>query len=150
MGWYKGERQAGQSPAKLQFPHNNMDIDSSSAGNAVLAASPAMELRSLAASLYRARTGQAGQAGDDTGEDTSHLLHLGLAHFAASRTALRKTAGSNKADKASVAVTRQRMDAAYLALQNRMYEISHLYREIDRCNDYEWVQLCVLPTWSIY
>lgn len=107
---------------------------------------PANELRRLAAAIHRARASTSTLSNMDSIDngsdmDPHSLLQLGLPHFAASRQALRRTAYSNKADKAAVANTRATMDAAYLALQNRMYEISHLYREIDRCNDYEWARL---------
>lgn len=118
----------------------NMDIDDNGSSNAIQTVSdPSLELRRLAAALYRVRTSSATEDGSDKLDelDPPALLHRGLQHFAASRTALRKTASSNKADKASVAAVRQKMDTSYLALQNKMYEISHLYREIDRCNDYE-------------
>lgn len=85
-------------------------------------------LRDLAAKLYHART---------EGDGAEDILTNALQHFAKTRSALRACALINKHEKASVAETRSRMDATFLAQQNREYEINHLYREIEKCNDYE-------------
>ena len=104
---------------------------------------PAVELKHLANAIYRARL-EGGTTSDNatssnTSSSTSPILQSALQHFALTRSHLRKQALSSKRDKARVAETRQRLDTTFLALQNRKYEINHLLREIEKCNDYEWV-----------
>jgi len=103
----------GQQQQKRRLQHQN---DASTA------------LRELAARMHHART---------EGNPTDEILASALQHFAKTRAALRASALINKHEKASVAETRNRMDATFLAQQNREYEINHLYREIEKCNDYD-------------
>lgn len=114
--------QAGPSTA------SNLPSSSSSSAD-----SPSSALRDLAIRLYNAR--QEGDSDDEQGE----LLAQALQHFARARQLARKSALDNRNDRQHVAETRSRMDAAFLAQQNRNYEIGYLYREIEKCNDYESV-----------
>lgn len=116
-----------------------VDISSSHAAAPQLPTSSTMQdnpssaLRDLAVRLYNAR-----QEGDSDSEQ-ANLLSSALQHFAHARQMARKVALENRHDRQQVAETRSRMDAAFLAQQNRNYEIGYLYREIEKCNDYEWV-----------
>lgn len=94
---------------------------------------PSAAMRELAVRLYNAR--QEGDSDNEQGE----ILSSALQHFAHARQLARKLALENKHDRQVVAETRSRMDAAFLAQQNRNYEIGYLYREIEKCNDYECV-----------
>lgn len=131
----------------IPFKAWNMELDDS-IGHAALAAAPSASssknakesssnpsaaMRELAVKLYNAR-----QEGDSESEQ-GEVLSAALQHFAHVRQLARKLALENKHDRQQVAETRSRMDAAFLAQQNRNYEIGYLYREIEKCNDYEWV-----------
>ena len=90
--------------------------------------SPSVALKALANDLYHAR---------QEGDPVDSLVANSLQHFARSRSDLRAAATSHRLDKAAVQETRTIMDTTFLAQQNRKYEVNHLYREIDKCNDYE-------------
>lgn len=112
-----------------------MQVDSSHSLGTT-ASSPSSALRELAVRLHHAR-----QEGDNDAGNSEQdvILSSALQHFAHARQIARKTAVETKHDRLQVAETRSRMDAAFLAQQNRNYEIGYLYREIEKCNDYEWV-----------
>lgn len=116
-GQTAGTVKAGPSSATLSS-------DLSSSSNA---------LRELAVRLYHARQ----QEGDDDENEQGEILSSALQHFAHARQLARKLAVESKHDRDQVAKKRSNMDAAYLAQQNRNYEIGYLYREIEKCNDYE-------------
>lgn len=102
---------------------------------------PSAAMRELAARLYNARQES------DSDSEQGEILSAALQHFAHARQLARKLALENRHDRQAVAETRSRMDAAFLAQQNRNYEIGYLYREIEKCNDYEyagWPSPCSL------
>lgn len=66
-----------------------------------------------------------------------HAVAEATALFGKARTQSRSLALSNRGDRLAVAEVRNRMDATHLAAQNMKYEINHLFREIEKCNDYE-------------
>lgn len=101
-------------------------------------------LRELAIQLYHARSdpdNDITQNGESSNAATAAIVAKALPLFTASRSMQRKAALNSKADRARIATTRSHMDAAYLALQGSKYEMDHLVREIEKCNDYEWVAL---------
>lgn len=117
----------------LQDGHNAVsDMKAASSSSPSAPSSSFNALRELAIRLYHAR-----QEGGNDLDDT--ILSSALQHFATARQMARKLAMENKHDREEVARKRSNMDAAYLAQQNRNYEIGYLYREIEKCNDYEWV-----------
>lgn len=113
-------------------------ITTSKAGPSSSMLSSSNALRELAIRLYHARQ-EGGDDDNDNEQQQSEILSSALQHFAHSRQAARKLAVESKHDRDQVAKKRSNMDAAYLAQQNRNYEIGYLYREIEKCNDYEWV-----------
>ncbi|KAK9896454.1 hypothetical protein P389DRAFT_153169 [Cystobasidium minutum MCA 4210] len=115
----------------LQDGHNAVsDMKAASSSSPSAPSSSFNALRELAIRLYHAR-----QEGGNDLDDT--ILSSALQHFATARQMARKLAMENKHDREEVARKRSNMDAAYLAQQNRNYEIGYLYREIEKCNDYD-------------
>jgi hypothetical protein len=107
---------------------------------------PSTALKDLAVRLYNAR--QDGYNDTNQDNEQAKLLGLALHHFAQLRQHARKLAIENKQNRQKVADTRTTMDSAFLVQQNRNYEIGYLYREIEKCNDYEWVWSVLVLTTS--
>ncbi|KAL7004392.1 hypothetical protein EMMF5_006083 [Cystobasidiomycetes sp. EMM_F5] len=113
-----------------------MQVDSEhgqQASSSLAAPKPSAGLRQLALELHTLRT--AGQ--DSDAEGRNDILKRALPLFAMARSQLRSSATASRIDRTRIAATRSTMDAAFLALQSRKYEMNHLYREIEKCNDYD-------------
>lgn len=140
---YKNERRAGH---RLKWKGiTAMQVDSEhgqQASSSLAAPKPSAGLRQLALELHTLRT--AGQ--DSDAEGRNDILKRALPLFAMARSQLRSSATASRIDRTRIAATRSTMDAAFLALQSRKYEMNHLYREIEKCNDYECVAAVIAET----